>query len=127
MNYSNAYHKATKYPTLVLKHDLNLVFSEYAKGEELYLRSEKVSLKLFGPGYSGLEYDYKGLLRIYEQTRVIKFDPMKESKPSINSLNVFPRILLPSISTIRSCNVGRTWKRKDDKGYLFIQSMPLNY
>ena len=34
----------------------------YHKAEELYLRSIKIRRKLFGPSYSGLEYDYRGLI-----------------------------------------------------------------
>lgn len=35
------------------------------KAEQLYLRSIAIGKKLFGEGYSGLEYDYRGLLRVY--------------------------------------------------------------
>ena len=43
--------------------------SEYSKAEKLYLRSIDIGLKLFGPGYSGLEYDYRGLIRVYQETQ----------------------------------------------------------
>merc|ERR1711994_579221 len=33
---------------------------------ELYLRSIAISLSVCGPAYSGLEYDYRGLVRVYE-------------------------------------------------------------
>ena len=42
---------------------------EYAKAEQLYLRSIKIGRKLFGPSYSGLEYDYRGLIQVYHLTR----------------------------------------------------------
>ena len=45
----------------------NYDMKEYGKAEELHVRSIKLGLKLFGPGYSGLEYDYRGLLRIYQE------------------------------------------------------------
>ena len=41
----------------------------YDKAEELYFRSIKIGKKLFGDGYSGLEYDYRGLLRLYHSMR----------------------------------------------------------
>ena len=31
----------------------------YCKAEPLYKRSIEIGLKLFGPAYSGLEYDYR--------------------------------------------------------------------
>jgi|688.fasta_scaffold1943310_1 hypothetical protein len=34
------------------------------KAEELYLRSIRIGRKLFGPSYSGLEYDYRGLVQV---------------------------------------------------------------
>jgi tetratricopeptide (TPR) repeat protein len=44
----------------------NYDLEEFIKAEELYLRSIAISLRLFGPAYSGLEYDYRGLVRVYE-------------------------------------------------------------
>jgi hypothetical protein len=40
--------------------------NKYADAERLYLRSIAIGKKLFGPSYSGLEYDYRGLLRLYQ-------------------------------------------------------------
>merc|ERR1719158_2325117 len=45
----------------------NYDMSEYHKAEALYLRSIKIGSKLFGPSYSGLEYDYRGLIQVYQQ------------------------------------------------------------
>ncbi|BFZ18781.1 hypothetical protein BsWGS_21820 [Bradybaena similaris] len=39
----------------------------YDEAEKLYLRSVKIGRQLFGEGYSGLEYDYRGLVRLYTQ------------------------------------------------------------
>ncbi|XP_064459247.1 amyloid protein-binding protein 2-like [Ornithodoros turicata] len=36
----------------------------YEQAEKLYLRSIAIGTKLFGEAYSGLEYDYRGLLRV---------------------------------------------------------------
>merc|ERR1711997_832224 len=47
----------------------NYDLDEFNKAEELYLRSIEIALRLFGPAYSGLEYDYRGLIRVYEETR----------------------------------------------------------
>ncbi|RWS28412.1 amyloid protein-binding protein 2-like isoform X2 [Leptotrombidium deliense] len=37
----------------------------YEKAEKLYLKSLEIGIRLFGESYSGLEYDYRGLLRVY--------------------------------------------------------------
>lgn len=43
----------------------NYDMGEFEKAEKLYIRSIEIGIKLFGRGYSGLEYDYRGLIRIY--------------------------------------------------------------
>ncbi|KAL0122087.1 hypothetical protein PUN28_007095 [Cardiocondyla obscurior] len=45
----------------------NFHMSRYRDAEKLYHRSIAISLKLFGKGYSGLEYDYRGLLHVYNK------------------------------------------------------------
>ncbi|XP_077995215.1 amyloid protein-binding protein 2-like [Glandiceps talaboti] len=45
-------------------YDMNM----YEDAEKLYLRSIAIGMKLFGPGYSGLEYDYRGLIKLYNST-----------------------------------------------------------
>lgn len=45
----------------------NYHMKKYRQAEELYLKSIEISLRLFGQTYSGLEYDYRGLLHVYEQ------------------------------------------------------------
>ncbi|XP_059482685.1 amyloid protein-binding protein 2 [Neocloeon triangulifer] len=45
----------------------NYHMHHHRKAEELYLRSIAIGHKLFGPGYSGLEYDYRGLLHVYNE------------------------------------------------------------
>ncbi len=47
----------------------NYDLNEFSKAEVLYLRSIDIGVKLFGPSYSGLEYDYRGLIRIYHETQ----------------------------------------------------------
>lgn len=42
----------------------NYDMEEYGKAEELYLRSIRIGRKLFGLSYSGLEYDYRGLIQV---------------------------------------------------------------
>lgn len=44
----------------------NYDMEEYEKAETLYLRSIAIGRKLFGDGYSGLEYDYRGLINLYD-------------------------------------------------------------
>lgn len=41
---------------------------QYDKAERLYLRSISIITKTYGGDYSGLEYDYRGLIYIYEKT-----------------------------------------------------------
>ena len=44
--------------------DKQFSLKEYLKAEQLYLRSITIGRKLFGPTYSGLEYDYRGLIQV---------------------------------------------------------------
>ena len=37
------------------------------QAEQLYLRSIKIGRQLFGPSYSGLEYDYRGLIQVFNR------------------------------------------------------------
>ncbi|XP_058444931.1 amyloid protein-binding protein 2-like [Malaya genurostris] len=46
----------------------NYHMQKHQEAEELYLKSIEISLRLFGEAYSGLEYDYRGLIHIYEIT-----------------------------------------------------------
>jgi len=46
----------------------NYDMEQYLKAEELYLRSIAIGRQLFGPSYSGLEYDYRGLIQVYQMT-----------------------------------------------------------
>lgn len=43
----------------------NFQMHRYRDAEKLYFRSMDISYKLFGPSYSGLEYDYRGLMHLY--------------------------------------------------------------
>ncbi len=54
----------------------NYDLDEHSKAERLYLRSIDIGLKLFGPSYSGLEYDYRGLIKIYQETH--QYDKSQE-------------------------------------------------
>jgi hypothetical protein len=40
--------------------------ARFADAEPLYYRSIKIGLELFGPSYSGLEYDFRGLINMFE-------------------------------------------------------------
>lgn len=44
----------------------NYHMQKHEQAEELYLKSIEISLRLFGESYSGLEYDYRGLIHIYD-------------------------------------------------------------
>jgi len=46
----------------------NYDLEQYSRAEELYLRSVRIGRQLFGPSYSGLEYDYRGLIQVYQLT-----------------------------------------------------------
>uniref|UniRef100_A0A8C8F215 Amyloid protein-binding protein 2 n=1 Tax=Oncorhynchus tshawytscha TaxID=74940 RepID=A0A8C8F215_ONCTS len=43
----------------------NYDMNQYEDAERLYRRSISIGKKLFGEGYSGLEYDYRGLIKLY--------------------------------------------------------------
>ncbi|XP_067935833.1 amyloid protein-binding protein 2-like [Watersipora subatra] len=46
----------------------NYDMKKLPEAEELYKRSIDITIKLFGKGYSGLQYDYRGLISLYEAT-----------------------------------------------------------
>ncbi|XP_031781635.1 amyloid protein-binding protein 2 [Nasonia vitripennis] len=60
----------------------NFHMNRYRDAEELYYRSIAISLKLFGKGYSGLEYDYRGLLHVY--TKLEETDKYLEYMDALN-------------------------------------------
>lgn len=45
----------------------NYHMRRYRDAEKLYLRSIEINLNLFGSAYSGLEYDYRGLINVYTE------------------------------------------------------------
>lgn len=45
----------------------NYHMKRHRDAEELHLRSIEISLRVFGSTYSGLEYDYKGLINVYSE------------------------------------------------------------
>ncbi|KAJ0176396.1 hypothetical protein K1T71_007575 [Dendrolimus kikuchii] len=47
----------------------NYHMNMHCAAERLYLRSIAISLKLFGERYSGLEYDYRGLVHVFTQLK----------------------------------------------------------
>ncbi|XP_068633114.1 amyloid protein-binding protein 2 [Battus philenor] len=47
----------------------NYHMNMHSAAEKLYLRSIAISLKLFGERYSGLEYDYRGLVHVCTQLK----------------------------------------------------------
>ncbi|XP_053609551.1 amyloid protein-binding protein 2 [Plodia interpunctella] len=47
----------------------NYHMNMHCAAEKLYLRSISISLKLFGERYSGLEYDYRGLVHVCTQLK----------------------------------------------------------
>jgi tetratricopeptide (TPR) repeat protein len=47
----------------------NYHLHKYDQAEQLYLQNIAISMSLFGHSYSGLEYDYKGLIHIYHAIR----------------------------------------------------------
>lgn len=45
----------------------NYHMKQFRKAEQLYFRSININIKLFSETYSGLEYDYRGLIHVYEK------------------------------------------------------------
>lgn len=60
----------------------NFHMNRYKDAEKLYHRSIAISLKLFGKSYSGLEYDYRGLLHVY--TRLDEYEKVLEYTYTFN-------------------------------------------
>lgn len=50
----------------------NYHMKKFEDAEKLYLRSVDISLLLFGELYSGLEYDYRGLIHVYSELEDIQ-------------------------------------------------------
>ncbi|KAK6637218.1 hypothetical protein RUM44_007632 [Polyplax serrata] len=64
----------------------NYHMNEFGKAIDLYLRSMSINIKLFGKGYSGLEYDYRGMIHVFTHLD----DPQKVAEYSylLNSWKV---------------------------------------
>ena len=67
---------------------------EFRKAEALYFRSIQIGLKLFGEGFSGLEFDYRGLIHLYKKTSVLPRDPHTRYTRS-NHLSVWGIVITP--------------------------------
>ncbi|XP_076648046.1 protein interacting with APP tail-1 isoform X2 [Halictus rubicundus] len=61
----------------------NFDMGRYDDAEKLYHRSIAIYVKSFGEYYSGLEYDYEGLLHIYEQRN--EFEKVMEYETLLNN------------------------------------------
>ncbi|KAF3422649.1 hypothetical protein E2986_10084 [Frieseomelitta varia] len=61
----------------------NYHMNRYRDAEKLYYRSIEISLKLFGKSYSGLEYDYHGLLNVY--TKLNDYNKVLEYATILNT------------------------------------------
>ncbi|XP_043264373.1 amyloid protein-binding protein 2 isoform X1 [Colletes gigas] len=64
----------------------NFHMNRYRDAEKLYYRSIAISLKLFNKSYSGLEYDYRGLLHLY--TKLDNYDKVVEYETALNNWKV---------------------------------------
>nr|XP_031835390.1 amyloid protein-binding protein 2 isoform X2 [Nomia melanderi] len=78
----------------------NFDMKRYEDAERLYHRSIAINLKLFGESYSGLEYDYRGLIHLYTQMheddkkmeyettlinwRILRFEHIQAEDPPID-------------------------------------------
>ncbi|XP_043270532.1 amyloid protein-binding protein 2 isoform X2 [Venturia canescens] len=60
----------------------NFHMGRYRDAEQLYLRSIAINIQLFGKSYSGLEYDYRGLLHLY--TKLNELDKTLEYVDALN-------------------------------------------
>lgn len=80
----------------------NYHMKRHHDAEKLYKRSMEINLNLFGETYSGLEYDYRGLINVYsklcDQTRVVYYTfKMRDwsllraqSKPPVHVEEILP-------------------------------------
>ncbi|XP_076243844.1 protein interacting with APP tail-1 [Calliopsis andreniformis] len=64
----------------------NYHMSRYREAEKLYYRSIAINLKLLGKSYSGLEYDYRGLLHVY--TKLHEIDKIEEYTTTLNNWKI---------------------------------------
>ncbi|XP_076168325.1 protein interacting with APP tail-1 isoform X2 [Ptiloglossa arizonensis] len=64
----------------------NFHMNRYRDAEKLYYRSIAIGLKLFGKSYSGLEYDYRGLLHVY--TKLDEHEKVMEYQTALNNWKV---------------------------------------
>ncbi|KZC14496.1 Amyloid protein-binding protein 2 [Dufourea novaeangliae] len=61
----------------------NFHMYRYKEAETLYYRSIAINQKLFGESYSGLEYDYRGLLHVY--TKLHEYDKVLQYETALNN------------------------------------------
>lgn len=86
----------------------NYHMNQHRKAEKLYYRSIAISLKLFGKTYSGLEYDYRGLLHVYTELKdtdkmleyYYTLSDWKELREKYNHKDVDPTNMLERPKTI---------------------------
>lgn len=78
----------------------NYHMQKHQEAEELYMKSIEISLRLFGQSYSGLEYDYRGLIHVYEtigdQTRMDQYSNILEEWRLLRVENQAVRVSLYS-------------------------------
>ncbi|XP_059052071.1 amyloid protein-binding protein 2 [Achroia grisella] len=84
----------------------NYHMNMHVAAEKLYLRSIAISLKLFGERYSGLEYDYRGLVHVFTKLKrhesaahydrllqhwhALREESKAEQQPALGSEQVMP-------------------------------------
>ncbi|XP_052753468.1 amyloid protein-binding protein 2 isoform X3 [Galleria mellonella] len=84
----------------------NYHMNMHLAAEKLYLRSISISLKLFGERYSGLEYDYRGLVHVFTKLKrhesaahydrllqhwhALREESKAEQQPALGSEQVMP-------------------------------------
>ncbi|CAL7941129.1 unnamed protein product [Xylocopa violacea] len=61
----------------------NYHMNRYGDAEKLHYRSIEISLKLYGKSYSGLQYDYYGLLNVYKNLK--NYDKFMEYVTILNN------------------------------------------
>ncbi|XP_061682952.1 amyloid protein-binding protein 2 isoform X3 [Syngnathoides biaculeatus] len=100
----------------------NYDMSAYEDAEKLYLRSISIGKKLFGEGYSGLEYDYRGLIKLYNS--VGNFEKVFEYHNILSNWNRLRDRQFAVADALEDVNTTPLLTQEVVHGFLFVQSLP---
>ncbi|XP_061637218.1 amyloid protein-binding protein 2 isoform X2 [Phyllopteryx taeniolatus] len=100
----------------------NYDMNAYEDAERLYLRSISIGKKLFGEGYSGLEYDYRGLIKLYNS--VGNFEKVFEYHNILSNWNRLRDRQFAVADALEDVNTTPLLTQEVVHAFLFVQSLP---